>query len=191
MQPPAGDRTASSNASSNGRFADRQWVRAAVERFERPLVSYAADLTGRLDVAREVVQETFVRLCSADRGSVEPRLSQWLFTVCRNLATDHRRKERRMSLLDHERTDAYASPAPAPGDAAEREDTVSAVLKCLASLPPVQQEAIRLKFQHGLSYKEIGAVMNLTVTNVGFVLHAGLKTIRSQLADQEPARVRS
>ena len=191
MRPPASDPAPPGGASSNGRHTDRHWVRAAVERFERPLVAYAADLTGRLDVAREVVQETFVRLCSAERESVEPRLAPWLFTVCRNLATDHRRKERRMSLLDHDRTETVASPAPAPGDAAEREDTVSAVLKCLASLPPVQQEAIRLKFQHGLSYKEIGAVMNLTVTNVGFILHTGLKTIRTQLADEQPARTRA
>ena len=191
MRPPASDLGPSGGASPNGHPPDRHWVRAAVERFERPLVSYATDLTGRLDVAREVVQETFVRLCSADRESVEPRLAQWLFTVSRNLATDHRRKERRMSLLDHDRTDAFASPAPPPGDAAEREDTVSAVLKCLASLPPVQQEAIRLKFQHGLSYKEIGEVMNLTVTNVGFILHTGLKTIRTQLADETTGRTRS
>ena len=168
--------------------AGREWVRAAVARYERPLVAYVRHLVGGLDVARDVVQETFVKLCGADRDDVEPRLAPWLFTVSRNLAIDYRRKERRMSLLD-ERHDTFATEDPGPGDAAERDDSVSAVLQCLADLPPVQQEVIRLKFQHGLSYKQIGEVLNLTATNVGFILHTGLKTLRARLADGEEVRL--
>lgn len=174
--------------SSNGHPADdRAWVRAAVDRHERSLVAYVAHLTGDVDRARDVVQETFVRLCSADRGEVEPRLAQWLFTVARNLALDQRRKERRMSLIDDTPAEALTSRGPAPHDAAQRNDSLSAVLQSLAKLPPVQQEAVRLKFQHGLSYKEIGAVLDLTVTNVGFILHTALKDIRIRLGEQEPA----
>ena len=172
-----------------GEGPGREWVRAAVARFERPLISYVCHLVGRLDVARDVVQEAFVRLCGADRDDVEPRLAPWLFTVSRNLAIDHRRKERRMSLLDERHNDAFASDDPSPDDAAERDDSVSAVLTCLAALPPVQQEVIRLKFQHGLSYKQIGEVLNLTATNVGFILHTALKTLRTRLADGEEVRL--
>jgi RNA polymerase sigma-70 factor (ECF subfamily) len=50
----------------------------------------------------------------------------------------------------------------------------------------VQQEAVRLKFQHGLSYKEIASVLDLTVTNVGFILHTALKTLRARLGGDEP-----
>src|SRR5690349_16741452 len=82
------------------READREWVRAAVRRYERPLVAYAAHLTGSLDQARDVVQETFVRLCTADRPDVETRLAAWLFAVTRNGAIDLRRKQRRMRLVE-------------------------------------------------------------------------------------------
>ncbi len=173
---------------------DREWVRAAVARFERPLISYAAHLAGSLDVGRDVAQEAFVRLCSADRTQVEGRLAQWLFTVCRNLAIDHRRKERRMSLFNPEtERETFASDGPAPDDAAERDDSVSLVLRRLGELPAVQQEAVRLKFQHGLSYRQIGEVLNLTPTNVGFILHTAIKTLRTKLADEadEPIRGRA
>lgn len=174
--------------SDNGQpVDDRVWVRAAVERHERSLLSYATHLTGRADAGRDVVQETFVRLMGADRAEVEPRLAQWLFTVARNLAVDQKRKERRMSLLDDAPADTFASPSPAPVERAERADSVSAVLSCLAELPAVQQEVVRLKFQHGLSYREIGAVLNLTVTNVGFILHTALKTLRARLAEGQSA----
>ena len=48
----------------------------------------------------------------------------------------------------------------------------------LARLPENQQEVIRLKFQQGLSYKEISSVTGLSVTNVGFLIHTGLKRLR-------------
>lgn len=168
----------------------RDFVRHAVARYERPLTAYAAHLTGTLETARDVVQETFVRLCSADRTQIEPRLAQWLFTVCRNLAIDHRRKQRRMPMLNETESDTVADlldTGPGPSESAERHDAVSAVLQHLAHLPPVQQEVIRLKFQHGLSYKEIGEVLNLTATNVGFLIHTGLKTLRQRLANEDGA----
>ena len=166
------------------------WVLRAVDRYERPLITYVAHLAGDVERARDVVQETFVRLCSAKRDEVEPRLAQWLFTVSRNLAIDARRKERRMHRMsDTEpgtiRPAGGAAFGPDPADAAARGDSVSQVLRSLAQLPPVQQEVIRLKFQHGLSYREIGEVLNLTATNVGFLIHTGLKTVRRRLAGDE------
>jgi RNA polymerase sigma-70 factor (ECF subfamily) len=174
------------------READREWVRAAVRRYERPLVAYAAHLTGNLDQARDVVQETFVRLCGADRAEVEPRLAAWLFTVTRNGAIDLRRKQKRMRLVEDDEPFAAMVAGQTPPDlVAERGDSLSAVLDAIATLPPVQQEAVRLKFQHGLSYKEIGAVLNLTATNVGFILHTALKAVRARLDDRAENRLRA
>ncbi|MEZ6147070.1 MAG: sigma factor-like helix-turn-helix DNA-binding protein [Planctomycetaceae bacterium] len=42
-----------------------------------------------------------------------------------------------------------------------------------------------MKFQHGLSYREIAAVTDLTATNVGFLIHTGLKRLREQLNRDE------
>jgi RNA polymerase sigma-70 factor (ECF subfamily) len=174
------------------REAEREWVRAAVRRYERPLVAYAAHLTGSLDQARDVVQETFVRLCSADRPDVETRLAAWLFAVTRNGAIDLRRKQRRMRLVeDDEPFATLVAGQASPELAAERGDSLSAIHDAISTLPPVQQEAVRLKFQHGLSYKEIGAVLNLTATNVGFILHTALKAVRARLDDGSEARLRA
>lgn len=182
-------RTTPPSSNGNGRAPDPRWVRAAVDRYERALVSYAAHLAGDIERARDVVQETFVRLCAADRSHVEPRLAQWLFAVTRNGAIDARRKEGRMRFLNDTEPAAAVRPppeaSPGPAEAAERTDSVSLVLKCLADLPPVQQEVIRLKFQHGLSYRAIGEVLNLTATNVGFLIHTGLQTLRNRLTGDE------
>jgi len=41
-----------------------------------------------------------------------------------------------------------------------------------------------LKFQDGLSYKQIGERTGLSVSNVGFLIHTGIKTLRGALEDQ-------
>ncbi|MGC1479310.1 MAG: sigma factor [Chthoniobacterales bacterium] len=67
-------------------------IRTALERYEKPLVAYAAGIAGDLGSARDAVQETFLRLSRQDVVALEPRLAPWLFFVCRNCALDHRRK---------------------------------------------------------------------------------------------------
>ena len=68
-----------------------------------------------------------------------------------------------------------------PEDAVETSDTAERVLACLGQLTENQQECIRLKFQHGLSYREIAAVTELSVSNVGFLIHTGLKKVRARM----------
>src|SRR5882672_5998109 len=92
---------------------------ALLERYERPLVRYASSLLGDVDSARDVVQETFIRLlrvssAEGGQGIEPPRLEAWLFTVCRNCAIDHQRKHSRiipMPTLDDRRPDEAPSPA--------------------------------------------------------------------------------
>jgi RNA polymerase sigma-70 factor (ECF subfamily) len=167
----------------SARASDRkvEWVREAVGRYERPLTQYALHvLGGDLERARDLVQETFLRLCDQDEQALQSHLAEWLYTVCRNLAIDQKRKDRRMRLMTDEQEATFAAAQENPTDAAERVDSYQKVVDAIAGLPARQQEIVRLKFQHGLSYKQIGEVMNLTATNVGFILHTAMKTLRGQ-----------
>ncbi|MGH9424725.1 MAG: RNA polymerase sigma factor, partial [Terriglobia bacterium] len=66
----------------------------------------------------------------------------------------------------------------------EQTEKLRSALKILGTLPASQQEVIRLKFQSELSYKEISQVTGLSVTNVGFLIHVGLKAIRQAMLAQ-------
>ncbi len=59
------------------------------------------------------------------------------------------------------------------------------MLKLLGTLPASQQEVVRLKFQGGLSYREISQITNLSVTHVGVLIHTALNKLRSQLQTKE------
>jgi RNA polymerase sigma-70 factor (ECF subfamily) len=137
-----------------------------------------------------VVQETFLRLCVQERTAIEPRLAEWLFTVCRNRALDVLRKERRMTQLSDDQVQHCLSPEKGPEESVEHRDSAARILDLLEGLPASQREAIRLKFQNGFSYREISRISGHTVTNVGYLIHVGLKTLRGQLQslDGQPAK---
>ena len=161
-----------------------EWIRAAVRRYEEPLTLYAQRIVGDPERARDVVQETFLKLCSQEQTLIDTHLAEWLFSVCRNYALDVRRKESRMTSLSDTQAQTTQSAATAPADAAERSESAALIFDTLGSLPENQQEVIRLKFQHGLSYREISTVTKLSVTNVGFLIHTALKTIRQRVSEE-------
>ena len=96
-----------------------------------------------------------------------------------------------MSQLSDEQVHHCLSPGSSPADVAEHREAAERVLELLERLPASQREAIRLKFQNGFSYREISRISGHSVTNVGYLIHVGLKTLRSQLQrlDGPPAGV--
>lgn len=158
-----------------------RWIRSVVERYEAGLVRYAARITGDVERGRDVVQDAFLRLCREDRAAVDGHLAEWLYTVCRNRALDVNRKEKRMQSLSERRAAVHPSGEPDHADVAETRDTADHVHRLLATLPENQQEVVRLKFQAGLSYREISRVTELSVSNVGYLIHKAIRRLREKL----------
>ena len=75
-----------------------EWVNGALKRYERPLIAYALRITGNLETARDVVQDTFLRLCRADRRAIEGRLGA---CSTRSAATGRWTYERRSVAWTH------------------------------------------------------------------------------------------
>ena len=86
--------------------------------------------------------------------------------------------------MDDKKVEIIHDTADDPGKAAERSDQRNQILGFLDKLPDNQKEVIRLKFEGDMSYKEISQVTNLSVSNVGFLIHAGIKRLRGMLTDQ-------
>ena len=169
-----------------------QWLQSVLSRYEGPLVRYAAGICGDLGLGQDVVQEAFLALWRADEGSPdESGVRPWLFTVVRNRALDVRRREGRMqSTASSEPTIGSSADqsTAGPGEICERREAVDAVGRAMEGLPEAQQEAVRLRFADGLSYREIAEVTGHTVSNVGWMLHVALKHIRQHMQQTEVAR---
>jgi RNA polymerase sigma factor (sigma-70 family) len=82
------------------------------------------------------------------------------------------------------------SPVPGPLEFAERQELSVRVLALLEALPANQREVLRLKFQNGFSYQEISRISGHSVSNVGYLIHAGIKSLRGQLFAAQTAEAR-
>jgi len=163
---------------------DSEWLGGVVSRYEGPLTLYAWRIIGDMELAQDVVQETFLRLCSQPaeaRRKIGGHLPQWLYTVCRNAALNVRRKEGRMVTASEIQGRWPSRDSQDPAAAIQAKESQSLMLQALADLPENQQEVVRLKFQHGMSYRQISAVTGRTTSYVGYLIHAGLKNIRQKL----------
>ena len=159
-----------------------EWMRSLVEMHAADLTRYAASILGDADAAKDVVQDSFIRLWNEPREQVEDHVRPWLFRVCRNRALDLRRKGGRMKPLSDVDTATRPAEGKGPKESVEQRDSHEQVLELIQRLPENQREVVRLKFQNDLSYKEIASVTELSVSNVGFLLHTALKTLRAQVA---------
>ncbi len=161
---------------------DSEWMRSLVDAHAAELTRYAASILGDSDSAKDVVQDCFIRLWQEPREKVDGHVRPWLFRVCRNRAIDLQRKGGRMKPLSEVQTATTPAEGKNPEELAEQHDSQNQILGLMQQLPENQREVVRLKFQNGLSYKEIASVTELSVTNVGFLLHTAIKTLRAQVA---------
>ncbi|MFN0130157.1 MAG: RNA polymerase sigma factor [Verrucomicrobiales bacterium] len=159
---------------------------AALARFERPLVRYALGLCGDLEQARDAVQDTFIKLSrDAVRGATPAThdqveaLAPWLFTVCKNRVIDLHRKSSRLVPMDSAIIESIPASHPAPDTALDRKDTARQLRQMIEELPEKQRHVLKLKFESGLSYKEIAAATGLTTSNIGWIIHQAVQSLRT------------
>ena len=154
-----------------------------VAEYEQALVRHAArHLAGDIERARDAVQETFMRLHQEGPETLDGRLRPWLYRVCRQRAIDLARKHRPVNVdpaaLDVHRPDPSARDPAAGLEADERR---AALAQAMAALPKAEREAVLLKFQDDLSYKEIAEATGRTVDHVGVLIHRGIRRLRAAL----------
>ena len=149
---------------------------------EAPLLAYAMRLLKVPAMAEDVVQEAFVRLHAEFDSVRDPK--RWLYRTAHNLALNQLRRDNKVVPLhpapgeiDNDPTD----PQLLPDEAIVRIESIGLVRLSLDALDERSRELVRLKFNEGLSYKEISARSGLTVSNVGYLLHHALKVIETEL----------
>ena len=168
-------------------------LRSAMSDFEIPLTKFAVSILGDLEQARDVVQDTFLKLYKQDPEKVRQKVKSWLFTVCRNHCYDLIKRNRKTSNLEEDEISYIASSEDNPFQVisfSEGRKVIDEKIKILYSLieelPARQREVMRLKFQANLSYKEIAETIGISTSNVGFVMHSALKKLREDMKEKFP-----
>jgi RNA polymerase sigma factor (sigma-70 family) len=131
------------------------------------------------DVTAAAFEKAFHKQRSFDarRGSTRA----WLFGIARNGALDELRRRKRRASLHAEPEDAAAA---APEDEAERAVRRAAVKAALQTLPARERELIALKFHAGLDNAELAAVLGVSPSNAGTMLHRAMTKLREAVDDR-------
>ncbi len=167
------------------RAGDREAYEPIVRATERRLYGYLHQLTGDPEEARDLTQDTFVRVYTRlHRYRSERPLVPWLFAIARNLYLDDRRRRNGRNGEHHLTSLPLAvlpDPGPAPDQAAiEREDRAR-LWQALNELSPAHREILVLKDIEGLEYREIASILNVPPGTVGSRVHAARRALRELL----------
>jgi RNA polymerase sigma-70 factor (ECF subfamily) len=142
-------------------------------------------------LAEELLQETFLRAVKASSEWEErAKVTTWLFTIARNLATDEVRRamHRRTEPLDARNGDApahidrAAADGPSPDAIAEGALLRPHLEAALAALPEEQREVFLLREQGGLGFREIAEVTGVAENTVKSRMRYALEGLRRTLA---------
>lgn len=175
---------------------DRPAAEALIKAHQGPLYSYILRMSGRPELAEDVVQEAFVRvLANLDRFDTRYRFSTWLFTIARRVFLNILDKKQAKNGYDETHERATDTPLPgiagkgapnAPDSPAVVSDSQSVVKDALQSalltLPSVQREVVILFHQSDWPIWLVAEHLQLPVGTVKSHLHRGRERLRVALA---------
>jgi RNA polymerase sigma-70 factor (ECF subfamily) len=127
------------------------------------LRAFAISLSGNVDRADDLVQETLLRAL-ANIHSFQPgtNLSAWLFTILRNLfRSEYRKRKREVEDADGSFAESLKSNPDQIGRVEFQEFRAA-----LAQLPPEQREALILVGASGFSYEEAADICDCAVGTI-------------------------
>jgi RNA polymerase sigma-70 factor, ECF subfamily len=166
---------------------DERAFAALFERFAARTLRYLRGLVD--DAAEDVQQEVWLAVYRGVASLSDPRAFRtWLYRTTRHRAVDYlRRRRRERELVADVAADADAgggsAAAHGPDDDPLSEPLDAGALHAaLATLPPVQREALVLRYQDGLSYAEIALVVGCSVGTVRSRLHHAKRRLHDAIA---------
>jgi RNA polymerase sigma-70 factor (ECF subfamily) len=154
-----------------------------VRRYQRPIISLIARMTGDWALAEDLAQETFVKAFrSLAAFDTTRRLSSWLFRIAHNTAIDAMRRTRPVQATLGPGALAFLDAAPEPAtapepDPIEQRELGNALEAALAELRPDERAAIVMRYENGLSFDEIGTVLGVPEVTARSHVHRARKEL--------------
>lgn len=146
--------------------------------------AYARRILGSADAAEDVAQSTFIRLWQR-RTKLGPHgsLRFLLLRIARNFALNEDRARRRRSHRRHAPGTATPATSTTPLTSILDAELEEAVERAIAALPERRRQIFVLSRYHGLSYREIADLLDLSPQTVANQMSAALTALRRALAD--------
>ena len=164
--------------------------RALMTRYQTNIYRLAYYWTGNRDDAQDLTQECFIHLYKVlGRFDSRYRFPVWMYKVCTNRCINWikaNRRAREIVPFSHLTEQALDIPdtAPGPAEAAFSGELKQKLLETVESLPEKYRVPIVLRYLEDFSYKEIAAIMDISVKNAEIRIHRARKMLCDLLRDE-------
>ncbi len=166
-----------------------------VVRHESDLFGYLHRFLGQVELARDVMQATFLQLhLKCETFQAGRRVRPWLYTIATNRAIDALRTHRRhwcasidaaVSGPDGDHSplcERLESPEGEPSANAELEERRRGVRQAVDQLPIHLRQLVRLIYFDGLKYREAAAALAIPVGTVKSRMHAAFSKLQGRVS---------
>lgn len=140
--------------------------------------------------AEDLVQEVYIRvLNSYHRFEGKSSEKTWLFSIARNVAIDHFRKQKgwkqRMIEKFDWSTQQVKDLRPIPEEIATQNEEIQLMYHCLDQCTVDQRMVLVMRFIQDLSITETATALNWTESKVKTTQHRALKAVRMHMEKSE------
>ena len=169
---------------------DQDSLALLVHRYRTPLYNFVFRFVSDRETAEDIVQDTFLRCIKhSDQFPAIEQVSTWLYTIAGNLAKTELRRRKRWHWIpispggDDEQTSFYepVDPEQLPGERTDTADVQRSVEAAIQDLPEEFREAVLLRDLNGLSYEEIGKIIQCPVGTVKSRVNRGRIRLQKML----------
>jgi RNA polymerase sigma-70 factor (ECF subfamily) len=172
----------------NSLAGDETAYMALVQRYQKMIHALTYRMTGSLDDADDLAQETFIRAfhqLGSFRG--EAKFSTWLCRIAMNVCLNWRQREGKRNEVHHRwAAETFNNDPPANKDDS-LDETGERVRQALGRLPAKQRAAIVLTVYQGLNHAEAARVLGCSETTVSWRLFAARNKLKRWLKPLAPA----
>ena len=164
--------------------------RTLMARYQTSIYRLAYNWTGNRDDAQDLTQECFIHLYKVlGRYDSRFRFPVWMYKVCTNRCINWikaNRRAREVVPFSHLTEQALDLPdaAPGPAETAFSHETKEKLLETVQNLPEKYRVPIVLRYLEDFSYKEIAAIMDISVKNAEIRIHRARKMLFDLLRDE-------
>ena len=161
---------------------DHKAFESLVKRYQRPLLNFIIRF-GVQYQAEDLTQEVFLRIYrAAPRFQAKAKVSTWIFQIAYHQAlTEIGRRKRRQNLSESLYQNREESAEESLSGSAGCYELEEEIMSALGRLPVNQRAALLLRVNEGLSYREIGAVLRVSVQSVESLLFRARTSLKRYL----------
>lgn len=154
------------------------------ERHHRAVFNFFLRLTGRRDIADDLVQEVFLRMLKYRQNyEQEGHYPAWMYQIARRVHFDYRRKtrqeQRQESPEESGAGDQLVSSHPVPEEAFLKREEAGLIRTALAKLSPEKRELLILARYQRLKYQEIAEILDCEIGTVKARVFRALEELAS------------